>query len=62
MQLELDRNEASALDSALRRYLDRQMSEIAHTEQHDVRVALKKDYEQIERIERRLKKLVEPAG
>lgn len=62
MQLELDRREASALDSALRRYLDRQMSEIAHTEQHDVRVALSSDYEQVEKLEKRLKKLLETAG
>lgn len=62
MQLELDRREASALDIALSRYLDRQMSEIAHTEQHDVRVALKADYEQVEKIENRLKKLLEKAG
>ncbi len=62
MQLELDRKEASALDSALRRYLDRQMSEIAHTEQHDVREALKEDYENIEKLENRLKMLVEKLG
>lgn len=61
MQLELESREASVLDGALRRYLDRQMSEIAHTEQHDVRVALKQDYEQVERIEKRLKKLLEAA-
>lgn len=62
MQLELDSREASALDSALRRYLDRQMSEIAHTEQHDVRVALKADYERVEKIEQRLKMLLEAPG
>jgi hypothetical protein len=62
MQLELDRKEASALDGALRRYLDLQMTEIAHTEQHDVRVALKTDYEQVEKLERRLKNLLETPG